>query len=148
MHFPTHNLLLILRERERGGSCHIICAMCFWFVSNYLMLGGIALVTYPMVHFFSLPFLSPFCQPWSQFFFSPNLCFSFLGNFIFSPAPTYFLFVVFSFPFFFLNFSRPPTYYPPLSATNLLTYIFKLKVDSSPSTYSPIIYFFTYQHFR
>jgi hypothetical protein len=32
----------------------------------------------------------------------------------------------------------PPTYYPPLSLTYLLTYIFNLKIDSSPSTYSPI----------
>jgi hypothetical protein len=35
----------------------------------------------------------------------------------------------------------PPTYplpCPPLSHTDLLTYIFKLEVDSSSSTYSPI----------
>jgi hypothetical protein len=31
-----------------------------------------------------------------------------------------------------------PTHYPALSPTDLLTYIFKLKVDSSPSTYSPV----------
>jgi hypothetical protein len=36
------------------------------------------------------------------------------------------------------NFSHPPTYYPPLSPFDLFTYIFKLKVNSSPSTYSPI----------
>jgi hypothetical protein len=40
--------------------------------------------------------------------------------------------------FFFWNFSHPLTYYPTFSPTNLLTYIFKLKIDSSPSTYSPI----------
>ncbi len=48
-------------------------------------------------------------------------------------------------PFFFFwsfwNFSHPPTYYPSLPPINLFTYIFKLKVDSSPSTYSPIIWF-------
>jgi hypothetical protein len=38
----------------------------------------------------------------------------------------------------FWNFSHPPTYYTPLSPTDLLTYIFRLKVGSSPSTYSPM----------
>jgi hypothetical protein len=56
-------------------------------------------------------------------------------NFIFSLPPTEFFF----FFFCFWNFSRPPTYYPtPLSPSNLLAYVFKLKLDSSPSTYSPI----------
>jgi hypothetical protein len=40
--------------------------------------------------------------------------------------------------FFLLLKFFPPTYYPPLSPTNLLTYLFKFKIDSSPSTYSPI----------
>jgi len=44
----------------------------------------------------------------------------------------------FFFFFCFWNFSYPPTYYPPLSPINVLTYIFKLKINSSPSTYSPI----------
>ncbi len=79
------------------------------------------------VHFFSLPFLSP--DLISVFFF--------LGT-LFSPRPqpSFFFFCC------FWNFSRPPTYYPPpprpLSPSDLLAYIFKLKVDSSPSTSSPI----------
>jgi hypothetical protein len=32
----------------------------------------------------------------------------------------------------------PPTYYPQVSPIDLLTYIFKLNEDSSPSTYSLI----------
>jgi hypothetical protein len=50
------------------------------------------------------------------------------------PPPGFFFF------FCFWNFSRPLTYYPPPppSPTDLLTYIFKVKVDSCPSTYSPI----------
>jgi hypothetical protein len=43
--------------------------------------------------------------------------------------------------FFFWNFifsPPPPTYYSPLSPFNLLIYIFKFKVDSSPFTYSPL----------
>ncbi len=41
--------------------------------------------------------------------------------------------------FFFSRKLFPPTYSPPpMSPTDLLTYIFKLKLDSSPSTYSPI----------
>ncbi len=38
--------------------------------------------------------------------------------------------------FCFWKNSHPPTYYPPLFPTNLFTYIFKLKIDSSPSSYS------------
>jgi hypothetical protein len=53
-------------------------------------------------------------------------------NFIFSPPLTRFLF----FSLLLKLFS--PTYYPQLSPIDLLTYIFKLKEDSSPSTYSPI----------
>jgi len=67
-------------------------------------------------------FFCALSQSWSQFF----CC-----NFIFSLPPTQFLFF-----FCFWNFSRPPTYFPPLCPSNLLAYIFKLKVDSSPSTYS------------
>jgi hypothetical protein len=40
-------------------------------------------------------------------------------------------------PFFFLQLYFLPTPFP-LSPFNLLTYIFKLKVNSSPFTYSPI----------
>jgi hypothetical protein len=47
--------------------------------------------------------------------------------------------------FFFFVFGEtspaptpPTTYYPSLSPTELFTYIFKSRVDSSPSTYSPI----------
>jgi hypothetical protein len=42
--------------------------------------------------------------------------------------------------FFFFSFETFPTTYllPPLSPIDLLTYIFKLKVDSFPFTYSPI----------
>ncbi len=92
------------------------------------------------VDFFCLPFLNH-DQPWSQFYlqlyffltpflvFFPliSICFGF-----FPCPPTQFLL------FCFWNCSHPPTYYSPLSRTNLFTYIFKLKVDSSPSTYSPI----------
>jgi len=45
---------------------------------------------------------------------------------------------LFSFFFCFWNFFHPLTHYPPLSPTDLLTYIFELIVNSSPSTYSPI----------
>ncbi len=98
---------------------------------------------HPRLTFFLCPF-SALSQPWSEFFFGtlfspcplPTFFFPlsliFLGNFILSPIPTQFLF------FFFWNFSHRPTYYPPLSPTDLFTYIFKLKVDSSPSTSSPI----------
>ncbi len=83
---------------------------------------------------FSIPVPSQvdiFCLP----FLSPDLSF-FLIELYFLPAPhpvSFFLFL-----FCFWNFSHPPTYYPPLFPTDLLTYIFKLKVYSSPSTYSPI----------
>jgi hypothetical protein len=40
--------------------------------------------------------------------------------------------------FYFLLKVFPPTHYPPLSPTDLFTYIFKLQVDPFPSTYSPI----------
>jgi len=75
------------------------------------------------VHGFCLPVLSP-DQPWSQVLFAT----------LFSHhlAPVFFFF------FCFLDFSHPLTHYPPLSLTDLLTYIFDLKVDSSPFTYSPI----------
>jgi hypothetical protein len=60
------------------------------------------------------------------------------------PVPSqvhFFLFAV-SQPWsqFFFAFETFPTYPPttPIVPTDLLTYIFKLKVDSSPSTYSPI----------
>jgi hypothetical protein len=67
--------------------------------------------------FFSLPFPSP------------DL--SFFCNFIFYPPATQF--------FFFLAFETFPTHLlPPTVPTDLLTYIFKLKVDSSPHTYSPL----------
>jgi hypothetical protein len=72
---------------------------------------------HPRFTFFCLPFLSPDLSFLLQLYFLP------------APHPVF---------FFLWNFSRPPTYYPPLSPSNLLTYIFKLKVDSSPSTYSPI----------
>ncbi len=81
----------------------------------------------PHVDFFCLPFLSP-DQPWSA------LISVFICNFFFSPHCTGFLFF-----FFFWNFSHPPTYYPPLAPTHLLTYIFELRVDSSP------IYLVTYK---
>ncbi len=69
------------------------------------------------VHFF----LFALSQPWSQFSFAT----------LFSPRPP---------PgfYFFFAFETFPTHYPPLSPIDLLTYIFKLKIDSSPSTYSPI----------
>jgi hypothetical protein len=70
------------------------------------------------------------CHPRSTFFLCPfsALISVFFCNFIFSPPPpTQFLFF-----FGFWNFSCPPTHYPPLSPSNLLAYIFKLKVDSSP----------------
>jgi hypothetical protein len=44
----------------------------------------------------------------------------------------FFLFFI----YFWGNFSCPPTYCPPLSPSDLLTYIFKLKVNSFPSTFS------------
>jgi hypothetical protein len=43
-----------------------------------------------------------------------------------APPPTQFLFLFFVLKLF---------YYLPLSPSDLLAYIFKLKVDSSPSTY-------------
>ncbi len=69
-----------------------------------------------------------FSLPPTQFF---SLCFIFGGALYFLPTCTQIIII-------FWNFSLPPTHYPPLSPTNLLTYIFELKVDSSPSTYSPI----------
>jgi hypothetical protein len=73
--------------------------------------------------FFSLPFLSP-DQPWSQFFFAT----------LFSPWPPLGILLFFLF-FSLLKLFRPTHLLPP---TDLLTYIFKIKVDSSSSTYSPI----------
>ncbi len=63
---------------------------------------------------FSLPFLSP------------DLSFFFATLFCPRPLPS----------FFFLAFETFPTHL--LFLTDLLTYIFRLKVYSSPSTYSPI----------
>ncbi len=72
------------------------------------------------------------CHPKLIFFHCPFLALIivfFCWNFIFSLPPTHFYFY-----FAFETFSA----YPP---SNLPTYspiLFKLKVDSSPSTYSPI----------
>jgi len=76
---------------------------------------------HPMLTFFLCPFSA---------LISPDL--SFFSGTSFSPRPPPSFFI------FFLLKLFPPTYYPPLSPTNLFAYIFKLKVDSSPSTYSPI----------
>ncbi len=87
------------------------------------------------VDFFCLPFLSPFSdQPWSLFsfatlfsppplprFFFPLISVFFETLFSLHPPPDFYFFG-------FWNFSHPPTYSP--------IYL-KLKVDSSPSTYSP-----------
>ncbi len=67
----------------------------------------------------------------SQPILSPDL--SFFLQLYFLPAPH----PVSVFLFFLLKLF-PPTYYPPLSPTDLLTYIYKLKVDSYPFTFSPI----------
>ncbi len=73
------------------------------------------------------------CHPRFTFFICPfsALISVFFNNFIFSPPTTKFLF---SFP---LETSPPPLP-PPPSPTDLLTYMFKQKVNSSQSTYSPI----------
>jgi hypothetical protein len=71
------------------------------------------------------------CHTWLTLFspfLSPNL--NFFCNFIFAaPHPVSF--------FLLLKLPQPLTYYA-LSRFNLLAYIFKLKLNSSPSTYSPI----------
>ncbi len=67
------------------------------------------------VDFFCLPFLSP----------DPSFFFFFGTLFSARPPPGF---------FFCSSFETFPT----LPPTNLLTYIFKLTVDSSPSTYSSI----------
>jgi hypothetical protein len=71
-----------------------------------------------------LPFLGP-DQPWYQFFFGS----------LFSPCPSSSFFFFFS---WLLKLFPSTHLLPPLSPTDLLTYISKLKVHSSPSTYSPI----------
>ncbi len=86
---------------------------------------------------FYLPFLNLNPNFFLQlyFFFAPFPIF-FPPNFYFL-LELYFL-SAFHLVFFchFKNFLHPPTYYPPLSPTDLLTYILKLEVNSSPSTYS------------
>jgi len=71
----------------------------------------------------------------------------FFCNFIFSPPLSQFFLELYFFPhphpilFYFITFETFPTH-PPIAPTtipsDLFTYIFKLKVDSSPFTYSPI----------
>ncbi len=81
-----------------------------------------------------LSFLS-MCHPRLIFFYCPfsALISVFFCNFIFPRRPQIlFLFLC------FWKFSRPPRYYLPLSPSNLIANIFKLKVDSYPSTCSPI----------
>ncbi len=95
-----------------------------------------------------------------EVFFLPflSLDLSFFFVTLFSP---YSLLNFFFFPLLLKLF--PPTYYPQQSPNDLPSYIFKLKLEYSPSTYSPInlnvlfsspptdsplIYLFTYQHFR
>jgi hypothetical protein len=78
---------------------------------------------HPRLTFFVCPF-----QPWSALI---SVFFFWELYFLLTPHPV-------SFFFCFWNFFHQPTYYPALSPTDLFTYIFKLKVDSSPSTYSPI----------
>jgi hypothetical protein len=70
-------------------------------------------------------FLFALSQPWSQFFFATL--------FSLRPPPGFIFYL------FLLLKLFPPTYYPALSPTDLLTYIFKLNVDSSPSTCSPVL---------
>ncbi len=125
-------------ERYRGQSEPAPTSAPTWMDGALIGFSFLSLC-HPRFTFFVCPFSALisvfFCNfifspPLSQFFFP--LISLFFWNFIFSPAPTQFLF------FCFWNFSRPLTYYPPLPPSDLLAYIFKLKVDSSPSTYSPI----------
>jgi hypothetical protein len=73
------------------------------------------------------------CHPTLTFFLCPfsALTSVYFCNFYFLPA----LHLV---SFYFFALETFPTHYRPLSPTDLLTYIFELKVVSSPSIYPPI----------
>jgi hypothetical protein len=109
---------LWMHDGEQGQSEPASTSAPTWMDGALIGFSFLSLCHHPRLTFFFA-----LSQPWSA------LISVFSCNFIFSRPRTQFF-------FFWVLKLFPPTHLQP--ASDLLTYIFELKVDSSPSTYSPI----------